>query len=286
MLDEIATGVKGHRLETLVEGYLSRIPQYVKNIRVLDWITPEWIEGQRDLLDALATAVTMTSAPKDGDGDGVIDKIPFRFTLAICDDKKELDRVNRLFTGTSNVHHAASYGRRLSRLWTITDTELPAWEARRKERGNVRELWHGTSDGNVLSILRTGLIVPPKNSSTHGYTGRLFGNGVYFSDQSTKALNYALNCAPGQYGRNRDGAPLMFLANVVMGNVCESKRDERCDDVVRRSNGKDPKGRPYDTIFAKGGDCFMGYNNRVLNNEMIVRDTASITLTHLCEFQR
>ena len=31
--------------------------------------------------------------------------------------------------------------------------------------------------------------VPPANASH--CTGRMFGNGVYFSDQSTKALNYA-----------------------------------------------------------------------------------------------
>ena len=56
--------------------------------------------------------------------------------------------------------------------------------------GNVQELWHGTRAGNLLSILRAGFTIPPANAPH--VTGRMFGNGVYFSDQSTKSLNYRL----------------------------------------------------------------------------------------------
>ena len=52
--------------------------------------------------------------------------------------------------------------------------------------GNVMELWHGTRVENVLSILKGGLIIP-KSSAGH-VTGRMFGDGVYFSDQSTNPL--------------------------------------------------------------------------------------------------
>src|SRR5207237_10291665 len=64
-----------------------------------------------------------------------------------------------------------------------------AFERRGRRIGNVMELWHGTRAGNLLSILKSGFVVPPP-SAPH-VTGRMFGDGIYFSDQSTKSLNYA-----------------------------------------------------------------------------------------------
>ncbi|WP_430326539.1 hypothetical protein, partial [Salmonella enterica] len=66
---------------------------------------------------------------------------------------------------------------------------LGPWNANGKKVGNIKELWHGTRVGNVLSIMKGGFVIPPSNASH--VTGRMFGNGVYFSDQSTKSLNYA-----------------------------------------------------------------------------------------------
>ena len=56
---------------------------------------------------------------------------------------------------------------------------------------NEQELWHGTRAANLLSILRRGLYVPPTTGSTVQIAGRMFGDGVYLSAQSSKALNYS-----------------------------------------------------------------------------------------------
>ncbi|MGG2383099.1 hypothetical protein, partial [Salmonella enterica] len=83
------------------------------------------------------------------------------------------------------------------------------WNANGKKVGNIKELWHGTRVGNVLSIMKGGFVIPPSNASH--VTGRMFGNGVYFSDQSTKSLNYAYGCAPGQKG-GIEKSTFMFLS--------------------------------------------------------------------------
>ncbi|GAG42041.1 unnamed protein product, partial [marine sediment metagenome] len=49
--------------------------------------------------------------------------------------------------------------------------------------GNIKELWHGTKCSNMLSIMKKGLIIPC--SSSGHVTGRMFDDGLYFTDQST-----------------------------------------------------------------------------------------------------
>lgn len=66
------------------------------------------------------------------------------------------------------------------------------WEGLASKVGNVRELCHGTRVHNVLSILHRGLVVPASDGSDSiQVTGRMFGDGVCLSDQSTKSLNYS-----------------------------------------------------------------------------------------------
>ena len=166
-------------------------------------------------------------------------------------------------------------------MWGLYDSGATQWDKRKVELRHTRELWHGTSAGNVLSILRTGLICPPASASAYNTTGRMFGDGIYFSDQSTKSLNYAIGSAPGQRGRSAIGGnPMMFLADVVMGRECRSDATTYGSALVTRSRtGTDSKGRNFDSIFVLGGHC------GVRNNEMIVWRTEQIKLTHLCEFQ-
>src|SRR5262249_3241950 len=136
-----------------------------------------------------------------------------------------------------------------------------AWEKAGKPVGNVAELWHGTKASNLLSILKGGLIIPPSNASY--CTGRMFGNGIYFSDQSTKSLNYAYGYWKGQ----AENHCFMFLADVAMGKHY----------VPKTYSANLPKSG-YDSTFAKAGV------SGVVNNEMIVYKTYQVNLAFLVEF--
>lgn len=261
-----------------IETYLTLIPQKVVNVRDTDWVTSSWCRSQDDLLDALESAVTM-AATSNGDANDA-PRIHFRHTMVELGrgDKRFVEIAAR-FEQSRNVMHDAN---RLSlhRVWALTDELEPAWEARKSALKHSRKLWHGTTAGNVLSILRTGLICPPSTAGAYNTTGRMFGDGVYFSDQSTKSLNYAIGRAPGQRGGPTGGNPMMFLADVVMGRECRSEDALSGSALVARSHtGKDVKGRSFDSIFVRGGHC------GVRNNEMIVWNTDQIRLTHLCEFR-
>jgi len=274
--------LRGGYDRSAVEKYLTLIPQKIINVRDTDWVTASWCRRQDDLLDALESAVTMSSATTDGDTDGRdAAAIPFRHVLSELDPKSdEFTRIAAKFDRSRNSMHAAS---RLSlyRVWVLEDSAAARWEGRKRELKHTRELWHGTSAGNVLSILRTGLICPSMSASNYNTTGRMFGDGVYFSDQSTKSLNYAIGSAPGQMARSGgQGNPMMFLADVVMGRECRSDASTSGSELVRRSRkDTDAKGREYDSLYIRGGHC------GVRNNEMIVWRTEQIKLAYLCEFR-
>jgi hypothetical protein len=57
-------------------------------------------------------------------------------------------------------------------------------------------LWHGTSNANILSILKQGLRIAPPEAPA---SGLMFGKGVYFADNFSKSLGYCGGGAFYQY---------------------------------------------------------------------------------------
>lgn len=257
----------------VVDEYLVLIPQKVKNVRERSWITPSWIGDQEDLLDALESALATTRTSVNGSD---LPDIPFRNKLTLLDSSSdEFARIEAKFHMTRNVNHSSA-GKKLLRVWAIEDVDAAKWEKSFKTLKHHRELWHGTTAGNVLSILRTGLICPPSSDRKFAASGRMFGDGVYFSDQSTKSLNYATGTWSRDIG---SGNPMMFLADVVMGREYRpTVHDYNIPSNARTK--RDEKGRPFNSINVRGGTC------GVRNNEMIVWNTEQIKLTYLCEFER
>lgn len=213
--------------------------------------------------------------------------------------------VRELFSASSRharVHDAARL--RLRRVFQLSHIPMDvAFNARTDAHaginvGNVFRLWHGTRVGNLLSILRMGLVVPPA-SSPH-VTGRLFGDGIYASDCSTKvrivmgrawtrtdnlcapqALSYALGSAPGQRrstlrtasstGDDDDSESPSYFALL-------------CDMAMGRVHH--PSGR-FGTLPAPGSDStWARASDTSLNNdEMIVYKSSQVTPRWLCEFK-
>jgi len=259
-----------------ISAYLTLIPQRIANLRDTDkWLTREWVREQRDLLDALRTAVTL-NAPASANDD--VEPMQSRHKLVeVAKGSKVFKDIEKRFRDSMNsIHAAASY--KPVRVWAVTDENAPEWDKLMEDRKWHRTLWHGTTAGNVLSILRTGLICPPSSDARYATSGRMFGDGVYFSDQSTKSLNYAV----GAWNRNTGtGNPMMFLSDVAMGREYRTTASDTASSAVRAARtGKDHKGRPHTSLFVRAGTC------GVRNNEMIVWDSPAIKITYLVEFAK
>lgn len=170
----------------------------------------------------------------------------------------EFKHLSNLFLKSQNRNHQSA-GLQLRRAWKMS---IAAQEAQFESNLTpIWELWHATQDVNLLSILKNGFIIPKRNQGIQ-ITGRMFGDGVYFSDQSTKALNYAGSF----WGGSGSQRPFMILSDVAMGNPFMARH---------AFSGGCPKG--YDSTFAKAGTS-------VRNNEMIVYRTSQIMSRFLCEF--
>jgi poly [ADP-ribose] polymerase len=128
--------------------------------------------------------------------------------------------------------------------------------------GNVYELWHGTRVSNILSILAKGFFIPPSSASY--CTGRMYGNGIYFSDQSTKSLNYS----QGYWSGTREKICMMFLLDVAMGK-----------EYTPNGRGESYPKKNYDSTFAKGGV------SGVHNNEMIIYNVNQCNPKYLISFK-
>ena len=79
----------------------------------------------------------------------------------------------------------------------------------RKFFGNENHmmLWHGTSDENIMSIIKEGLKIHPPQAQL---TGSRFGKGIYFSDSFSMSHCYSVSSNTVRY---------ILLCEVALGRV-------------------------------------------------------------------
>jgi poly [ADP-ribose] polymerase 2/3/4 len=122
----------------------------------------------------------------------------------------------------------------------------------------MQEVWHGTSQANCLSILKSGLKCSPP--STAAIAGKMFGNGIYGAINSSKSLGYTF----GRWGQGGTGdAGWLFVCQFAMGRT-----------HIAHSSCNPPHG--YDSIWAKAG-------SGLYNDELIVYRNSQVKIKYLLE---
>jgi poly [ADP-ribose] polymerase len=252
------------RYKTILNDYLMLIPQKVGRKLNPATLYPDLdaVQRQNDILDSLDASLQAVLSRPSADGKPAEVGRLFEVKLERVNDAKEIARIRKKYRSTLQAQHVCAH----LDVKTVYAVEIAAmeraYEEKGQEVGNVMELWHGTRAANLLSILKSGFLIPPSNAPH--CTGRMFGNGVYFSDQSTKSLNYAY----GYWGGGAyDSNCFMFLVEVAMGRY-----------YVPRGPDQDLPKPGYDSTFAKAGESGVG------NNEMIVYKTWQINPNYLVEF--
>jgi poly [ADP-ribose] polymerase len=133
-----------------------------------------------------------------------------------------------------------------------------------KEVGNIKPLFHGSGPQNVLGICKHGLLMRPPGVYI---TGSMFGNGLYFADQSSKSEQYAFGRFGG--GRGRGQSFFMFVTDVALGKIKKYQS-------AQTSLTKPPRG--YNSVQGQKGSY-------LLHNEFIVYSLEQHILQYLVEFQ-
>lgn len=252
-----------------LEQYLMLVPQKVGSRQ--GWhrdVIPgtDALTEQGALLDQLESSIEIAeqrmkdAAKKPGEKPQQI----FDVKMELSNNPWLRQKVEAFYEKGRSTRHA-SHRLKPARIFEVSLGSMDRDYAQDGEKiGGTMELWHGTRAHNLLSILKSGLIIPKSSGSIH-VTGRMFGDGLYFSDQSTKSLNYAYGYWDGGA---RDDRCFMFLADVAMGTPWHPTRTG--------ASVKPPKG--FDSVYARGGQ------DRVMNNEMIVYRTSQARLKYLVEF--
>lgn len=250
-----------NRLLKLNQEYFLIIPTDIKNLRQTEnylIFNKERLNMQYDLCETLLKTIDLliTEIPSQSNKESI-----FKVKMNLLIDKNEIKRITNLFEKSKNKLHGNTVNSlKINNIYNISLNDEE--KLFRKDMSNIMELFHGTKVINILSILKSGLLMP---SQTPGRkTGAMYGNGLYFSDQSTKSLNYC----DGMHWNNsaKQDKVYLFIADVAMGNY----------NIPTHSTKKPPP-KNFDSYFAKAN------NSGVRNNEMIVFNKNQIKLKYIIE---
>lgn len=257
-------------MKELNNDYLSLIPRNMgRSISDRDLIvTGDKVLKEYDLLTQMETALQIQTIKDDDNKDDF--SLGFHLQVApkhIQDEiARQIDKTrkhgNLQQYKVKRVYQVENFEER--KRFELTADSFQASKQKKVHRLDYSEvdLFHGSRNSNILSILMKGFYVPPSNASH--VTGRMFGNGVYGADVSTKALNYSAGYWGGR--GNKYNNLFCFVTRFALGKVYETKNS--------RYSGT-PSG--YNSIFAKGGAD-------LVNNEYIVPSENQTTITYLVEF--
>jgi len=245
--------------------YYSLIPHsFGHKITIDDWIleSKKLIE-EFDLLDQLESAVQMGSSLNQNASQRLS---AIGIDIEELINRTEYDRLQHYVANSkANNHHGLDVWN-----WKVRDiysikipNERSRFETTSKRLGNIKELFHGSKNCNILSILKNGLIIPPHNAP--GVTGRAFGNGLYGACHSTKSLNYSTGWWSGS--KNRYNNAFLFITLFAMGR----------EYIVKSATYNDPP-QSYDSTWARSGS-----NSSLYNDEFIVYNPNQTTITYLIE---
>lgn len=143
----------------------------------------------------------------------------------------------------------------------VYEVNKPEWDDRfNPHKVRVNLLYHGSRTENFLNILQTGLKIKPPGIA---HTGSMFGNGIYFADQSTKSANYCWS-----FNRSR-GTYYMLVCEVAVGKMYDI---ESADSSLSRA----PKG--YNSVRGVKG-------RSLVHNEVIVYNESQANIRYIIEFE-
>lgn len=200
-------------LEKKVSSFLRIVPQNIgmKRLDVRNFFPDvSAITKQNDILDSLeASYKALQTAPVTGSNVPATQEQVFKVKMSVLDDKKERDRIIKKYESSKKSMH--SYNSvRITEIYALCLEDMDARFD--SSLGNIKEVFHGSSMANVLSILKSGLRVRPP--ATAKIAGALFGAGIYGTETSTKALGYTFN----RWGQGGVGdAGFMFICDFAMG---------------------------------------------------------------------
>ncbi len=219
------------------------------------------LDAKEDLLDLLSDVQGMVGGFATNDVGKKYDEIGCSYEW-LDEDDPVYRQVSQHMSSTRSRHHG--WGSRVRNIWRVSvkgqkDKHLPTM----REVGNIQPLFHGSGPQNIMGICKHGLLMRPPGVYI---TGSMFGNGLYFADQSSKSEQYAFGRFGG--GNGRGNTYFMFVADVALGTI---KKYHQAQSHLTRA----PAG--YHSVQGEKG-------HSLLHNEFVVYKREQHLLQYLIEF--
>lgn len=233
-----------------------------KYLKKLALNNAEKLDEKEDMLDMLKDVEGMVDGFATDSVEAKYKEIGAEFN-PLPKDTEEYKKVVKYVDKSRSRHHY--WKSKVKNIWTI---EIPKQNEinvkAMKKVGNIKPLFHGSRSGNILGICKNGLLMRPPGVYI---TGSMFGNGLYFADQSSKSEQYSM----ARFGGGGRGAEsyFLFLADVALGKVKKYQR-------AQTSLNKPPRG--YHSVQGEKGVS-------LIHNEFIVYNTTQNKLQYIIEFE-
>ena len=219
-------------------------------------------DDKEEMLGLLSDVQGMVGGFASTDISAKYREIGCTFTFLDREDDR-FQRVEKHMQSTRSKHH--DWKVTIENIWAI---EVKGQKAKHLDTmrsiGNIQPLFHGSGPQNILGICKNGLLMRPPGVFI---TGSMFGNGLYFADQSSKSEQYAFGRFGG--GSGRSDTYFMYVADVALGKI---KKYQQAQSHLTKA----PPG--YDSVQGE-----KGYS--LLHNEFIVYDIKQNMLQYLIEFK-
>lgn len=136
------------------------------------WGSPSQVQKQNAILDGLQSSLvqaTTTKGSKPNTKQAEVEEQVFDTELELVTDRSTTQLLTGYFNKTkSSVHSCYHY--KPKKIWSVNiKSMVDAFVKDGAKMKNVVEGWHGSGAGNVLSLLKTGMLVrPPSNAAVSG----------------------------------------------------------------------------------------------------------------------
>jgi len=222
---------------------------------------PEILDEKYDLLDLLAKVDDMKIGFHSNDIDKKYEETNTVYAPATA---QETEYAKTYMVNSQSKHH--NWNLVPVRVWSVASRAQKNNLTYMQPIGNIQRLFHGTGAQNVLGICRKGFLLKPAGVYV---SGKMFGEGTYFADQSTKSSQYATGRFGG-YASHHGDTSFMFIVDVALGRIKEYENSQW--NLV-----KPPAG--FDSVKGVKGSS-------LLHNEFIVYSEKQNVITLLIEFKQ
>lgn len=207
--DMLDSGRKGYSIDQLSNEFYSVIPvTFGAKIDYQKFLIDNYhkLNQQKDLLGVMSSVVQVQ--------DSLENTLEEKYKAlniqlkALSARTKEYKAIKTMVDDSHSRHHRFNVN--VQEIYKIED--MIGHDQFNPLKVETMDLFHGSRNENVLSIMQNGLKIKPK-SAVH--TGSMFGAGIYFASDVTKSANYCWGFDNGGRGETF----YLFVSEVATGRI-------------------------------------------------------------------